>query len=109
MVRAVRLFLSDARHFQILFLGCFLIVGLARFGIDFTVTHAVAGLGAGLLTQYLFTRDEGFDPRSALISCLSLCLLLRTGDPILTAAAASLAIGSKFVFRVGTKPFFNPT
>jgi enediyne biosynthesis protein E5 len=50
-----------------------------------------------------------FDPKSAAISALSLCLLLRTGRPALAAAAAVLAIGSKFVIRVRGKHLFNPT
>jgi hypothetical protein len=50
-----------------------------------------------------------FDPKSALISGLSLCLLLRTDEPLLAAVAAVLAIGGKFVLRVRGKHVFNPT
>jgi Na+-transporting NADH:ubiquinone oxidoreductase subunit NqrB len=50
-----------------------------------------------------------FDPRSALISGLSLCLLLRTDSLLLAAAAAVLSVGSKFVLRVRGKHVFNPT
>ncbi|PYO55606.1 MAG: Na+-transporting NADH:ubiquinone oxidoreductase, subunit NqrB, partial [Candidatus Rokuibacteriota bacterium] len=51
----------------------------------------------------------GFDPRSALISGLSLCLLLRTNSLTLAVLTAALAIASKFVLRVGGKHVFNPT
>jgi Na+-transporting NADH:ubiquinone oxidoreductase subunit NqrB len=47
--------------------------------------------------------------RSALISGLSLCLLLRTDVLLTPAAAAAFAIGSKFVLRVGGKHLLNPT
>src|SRR5262249_23931105 len=50
-----------------------------------------------------------FDPRSALISGLSLCLLLRTNSLLLAVDAAIVAIGSKFVVKVGGKHIFNPT
>ena len=47
--------------------------------------------------------------RSALISGLSLCLLLRTTRTELAIAAAVVAIGAKFVFRLRGKHLFNPT
>lgn len=50
-----------------------------------------------------------FDPKSALISGLSLCLLLRTNDAWLAALTAVVAVGSKFVLRVHGKHVFNPT
>ena len=56
-----------------------------------------------------------FEWRSALISGLSLCLLLRTRQPVWLAVAALLAVGSKFALRVprasgdGDKHVLNPT
>jgi enediyne biosynthesis protein E5 len=50
-----------------------------------------------------------FDPRSALISGLSLCLLLRSNSSLLAIAAAMVTIGSKFVIRINGKHLFNPT
>jgi Na+-transporting NADH:ubiquinone oxidoreductase subunit NqrB len=50
-----------------------------------------------------------FDPRSALISGLSLCLLLRTNDLGLAMLAAVVAGASKFLLRVRGKHVFNPT
>ncbi len=50
-----------------------------------------------------------FDPRSALISSLSLCLLLRTRSLWLAAAIAAIAILSKFLLRWRGKHIFNPT
>src|SRR5439155_15371413 len=50
-----------------------------------------------------------FNPKSALISGLSLCLLLRTNSPELALLAAIVTIGSKFLFRFRGKHIFNPT
>ncbi|NIP87718.1 MAG: DUF2330 domain-containing protein, partial [Gammaproteobacteria bacterium] len=50
-----------------------------------------------------------FDPRSPLISGLSLALLLRTADPVLAALAGVIAILSKALLRVRGKHLFNPT
>src|SRR5206468_1506523 len=46
---------------------------------------------------------------SALISALSLCLLLRTGSLGLAMLTAAVAIASKFTLRVRDKHVFNPT
>ena len=47
--------------------------------------------------------------RSALISGLSLCLLLRTNRADLAFLAAVITIAAKFVFRFRGKHIFNPT
>ena len=65
-----------------------------------------------MAAQYVCTRAwrlPAFDARSALISGLSLCLLLRTNWVVLAAAGAVLAVASKFVIRVRGKHVFNPT
>ncbi|MDY6941360.1 MAG: RnfABCDGE type electron transport complex subunit D, partial [Cyanobacteriota bacterium] len=46
--------------------------------------------------------------RSALITSLGLCLLLRANEPTTMAIAGCLAIASKFLFRIRGKHFFNP-
>ena len=69
-------------------------------------------IGVSLLTQWACTRLwklPAFDARSALISGLSLCLLLRTNSVGLGGAAAVVTIASKFVLRVNGKHLFNPT
>ena len=50
-----------------------------------------------------------FDPLSALISGLSLCLLLRTDRPDLVLTAAAVTIASKFLCRVDGRHLFNHT
>ena len=109
----------DPRHYQIAVLSSLLIWGVV--GLDLEVMPAVAGvvLVTALAAQWLGTRLARlprFDARSALISALSLTLLLRTGSLAVAALAALLASGSKFVIRgpsaggaPGGKHLFNPT
>jgi len=89
-----------------------LVYGVLRLGFDVPAAHVVLILSTALLTQRVLTDAFGlppFDPRSALISGLSLCLLLRTDSPWLAASAAVAAIASKFVIRGNGKHLFNPT
>ncbi|HLE85693.1 MAG TPA: hypothetical protein VJG13_15225, partial [Thermoanaerobaculia bacterium] len=103
----------DPRHYQIAVLASLLAWGL--FGLDLEVRPEVAAaiVATALGVQWLGGRAAGlarFDPRSALISALSLTLLLRTASPALAGLAAALAISSKFVIRgPGGKHVFNPT
>jgi Na+-transporting NADH:ubiquinone oxidoreductase subunit NqrB len=50
-----------------------------------------------------------FDSKSAWISGLSLCLLLRVDQWWLAPLAAAIAVGSKFALRWNGKHIFNPT
>src|SRR5437879_1833560 len=92
----------DPRYYQIAALLVLLIYGLTRLGFDIHFSRALAILTTALLAQYLWSRVwklAAFDPRSALISGLSLCLLLRTNSLLLAAATAAVTIASKFVVR----------
>ncbi|HEY9861736.1 MAG TPA: RnfABCDGE type electron transport complex subunit D [Candidatus Obscuribacterales bacterium] len=53
-------------------------------------------------------KKQGRSLRSALITSLGLCLLLRADHATTMALASSLAILSKFVLQVHGKHFFNP-
>ena len=102
----------DPRPYQIACLAGLLVYGLTSLGFDIGIPQVAITLGGALLAQYVCGRLAGvprFDPRSALISGLSLCLLLRTDAPLLAAVAAFVAVGSKFVLRVRGKHVFNPT
>ena len=102
----------DPRLYQIAVLSGLLAYGLLRLHFDIGLPRIALTLGAVLTAQAVFGRlsgGAGGGPRSALISGLSLCLLLRAGSPWTLALAALLAIGSKFVIRVGGKHVFNPT
>jgi Na+-transporting NADH:ubiquinone oxidoreductase subunit NqrB len=102
----------DPRLPQIAALAFLLSYGLLRLDLEVQAARAAIVLATALAAQYACTRLFGlpaFDARSALISGLSLCLLLRTNVSALAIAAALLAIGSKFVLRVRGKHVFNPT
>lgn len=102
----------DPRYYQIAVLGGLLTYGLGWLHFDITPDRAALLLSTALLTQYACTklwRLPKFDPKSALISGLSLCLLLRTNHPWLAVLAAVVTISSKFVVRWNGKHIFNPT
>src|SRR5262245_10532146 len=95
-----RLRLRDPRLYQIAVLSSLLLYGVLS--LDFAVSplQAAVLLGTVLLVQAACTRIwrlPAFDPRSALISGLSLCLLLRTGSLLLAFVAAAVTIASKFI------------
>ena len=105
-------FWRDPRLYQIASLSTLLLYGLSWLQFDISIRQIVITLGIAQLTQYAGTRYfnlPSFDPKSALISSLSLCLLLRTNDLPVAAFAALIAIGSKFVIRWNNKHMFNPT
>ena len=102
----------DPRLYQIATLGGLLGYGVLWLGLDVDPWTAAIILTTVLAAQLVATRVTGrgrFDPRSALISGLSLCLLLRTNSPELAVLTAVLAIASKFLVRVRDKHVFNPT
>ena len=108
--RLVRAF--DPRLYQIAALSGLLAYGLLWLDFDVRPGRSALLLGTVLAVQYACTRFwrlPAFDPRSALISGLSLCLLLRTNHAWIALCAAALAVTGKFVLRVRGKHVFNPT
>jgi len=103
--------MGDPRLYQIATLASLLVYGMAWLDFDVTIARVALLLATVLATQAACDRLNGlrFNPRSALISGLSLCLLLRTNSPALAMLAAVIAIGAKFVFHVRGKHIFNPT
>lgn len=102
----------DPRLYQIGALALLLGYGVLARGFDVGPGRIALLLGSALLAQWACTRWFGlpvFDPRSALISGLSLCLLLRTGSPLWAVVAAVITIASKFLLRWRGKHLFNPT
>src|SRR5256712_2240703 len=102
----------DPRLYQIATLAGLLGYGVFWLALEVQARTAVAIVATALVTQLACTWLTGrgrFDPRSALISALSLCLLLRTGALGLAMLTAAVAIASKFTLRVGDKHVFNPT
>lgn len=106
------MFKHDARDFQILFLALFLFLGV--WTRDWTIRPVMVGaaLASCLVTQWLgdrLARTNNPSLRSAMITGLSLCLLLRANSPLTVALAGALSISSKFVLRFRGKHFFNPS
>lgn len=102
---------KDPRHYQIVVLSLLLSYGI--FALDFGIHwyNAVAIIATAQAVQFIGTRVVGlprFDPLSALITSMSLTLLLRTDVVALAALAAVIAIGSKFLIRIRSKHVFNP-
>ncbi len=103
--------LSDPRCYQIAVLSLLVSYGVVvlDFGIQWPI--AVAIMLTAQCAQYMGTRWAGlprFDPLSAVITSLSLTLLLRTDMIAIAMLAAGIAIGSKFLLRVRGKHIFNP-
>ena len=104
--------MADPRLYQIGTLTALLVYGMARLDFDITVPRALLLLGTCLTTQAVCDRLSAHaqvNTRSALISGLSLCLLLRTNWPVLAVLSAAIAIAGKFLIRAGSKHIFNPT
>ena len=103
--------LKDPRYYQIAVLTSLL--GFGVFVLDFGIRwqNAIAIIATSLAIQFigtLYARLPRFDPLSPLITSLSLTLLLRTDVLELAAAAAAIAISSKFLIRIHGKHVFNP-
>jgi enediyne biosynthesis protein E5 len=102
---------ADPRLYQIAVLASLLVYGMAGLDFEITAPRAALLLLTVLATQAIGDRIEGRPPnlRSALISGLSLCLLVRTNRTDLAILAAVVTIGAKFVIRYRGKHIFNPT
>lgn len=100
----------DPRLFQIAFLVSFLALGLFKLEFKLEAAQAALTFAAGLAVQGLFLRRLKLKPdyRSALVTCLGLCLLLRSDTLWAHPAAAAIGLGGKFLLRARGKHLFNP-
>lgn len=106
-----RWFLKDARHFQILALGLFLTYGILDLGWNTQLDRILLTFGTCLLTQTFWIKMTGapwHSLKSALISSLGLCLLLKTNLLSTAVIAGILTISSKFIIQFDRKHIFNP-
>ncbi|WP_019504568.1 RnfABCDGE type electron transport complex subunit D [Pleurocapsa sp. PCC 7319] len=125
---------KDARVTQIIFLALFLLLGVSTRDWTLQANLILVVVTSCLITQWFLSalveyskRNSEFSLanisselsilispkvlislRSALITALGLCLLLRSNSPETMAIAGCLAIASKFLFRHRNKHFFNP-
>jgi len=102
----------DPRWYQISVLSTFFCYGFFWLNLDITVLRAVLIVGSSLIFQYLLSKWvklPNFEYKSALISAISLCLLLRCNSHLIALLASFIAIGSKFLVRFDGRHVFNPT
>jgi Na+-transporting NADH:ubiquinone oxidoreductase subunit NqrB len=112
--------IADPRLYQIATLASLLVYGMVALDFEITVGRAAVLLGTALATQAVCDRFVGpsrstrpgmatVNVKSALISALSLCLLLRTNSTEVAVLTAVLTIAGKFLIRFRGKHIFNPT
>lgn len=113
----------DARYFQVLFQCTFLAYGIGWLGWNAEWVQFSLYIGTALATQWLFESIFSRKLRplsgsnsfflngglSALISALSLCLLLKTNEWHICVLASFISIAGKFIFRVNGRHIFNPS
>jgi Na+-transporting NADH:ubiquinone oxidoreductase subunit NqrB len=106
--------MADPRVYQIATLTTLLVYGMGWLALDIPVGRATVLLLTVVATQaacdrWLADRQAPVNVKSALISGLSLCLLLRTNRTELAILAAVITIAGKFLIRFDGKHVFNPT
>src|ERR1051326_3341610 len=95
----------DPRLWQIGSLTALLLFGIFVLHFQVTLLRAALILLAAVPTPRRLSKDI----RSALISGLSLALLLRSNHFWILLLAAAIAIASKFILKINGKHLFNPT
>jgi enediyne biosynthesis protein E5 len=103
-------FIKDPRIYQIVTLSGLLAFGWTAHAFEIDPVQFAAIIIASCATQWLGSVLIATRPdfKSPLITALSLTLLLRADAIWPLAAAAAIAIGSKFALRLGGKHVFNP-
>ena len=111
----------DPRYYQIITLSSLLLLQI--YGNDFgpNLSLTLITVLSAIITQALFTAviksKQGasnkniplkFDPRSPLITALSLTILLKSSVLWIHPLATIIAISSKFLLRLDKKHIFNP-
>lgn len=102
----------DPRIYQISILSSLIVYGFFFLDFEINPKFFLLIISSTLAAQYICTKlftNSFFDPKSCLISGLSLCLLLRTGSPTIAVLCAIITISSKFILRFNDKHIFNPT
>ncbi|WP_428409835.1 RnfABCDGE type electron transport complex subunit D [Hyphococcus sp.] len=102
--------LRDPRHYQLATLGSLLAFGVTTRAFEISPLQIAAIFATSLFVQFLgsFMTAVRFEPRSAMITSLSLSLLLRADALAPLMIAAAIGVGSKFMFRLYGKHVFNP-
>ncbi len=102
----------DPRNYQITVLASFLAYGVLYLHFDIPLLNIALTLTTAIALQFACSRAVGLTTtgyKSALISALSICLLLRTNYLLVLMVTTLVAISSKFFIRFRGKHIFNPT
>lgn len=103
---------NDPRFYQITVQIVLLFYGIGWLHFEISWFEVFILISSALCTQYILTTTlelPHFEPKSALISGLSLSLLIRAEEIWLLIFAAVLTIVSKFALRWKEKHLFNPS
>jgi Na+-transporting NADH:ubiquinone oxidoreductase subunit NqrB len=101
----------DIRNLQILFLTVFLYYGINILKWDISYQNVLALILSAVITQSIFALSFQLSVKSlksALITSLSLALLMRSSQNFVFVLAGFFAISSKFLFTYRKKHLFNP-
>jgi Na+-transporting NADH:ubiquinone oxidoreductase subunit NqrB len=104
-------FQSDGRHFQIVSQVTFLCYGILALGWNADYANYLMAFAGCVIAQLFAIKYAGFpahSTKSALITSLGLCLLLKANSPWLFLIAALFAIGQKFLIKINGKHLWNP-
>lgn len=104
--------LLDPRWLQLFLLSNFLIYGWVFLDWFAHLAIYIAAFVSCIGTQFAWAKIKNLPKgswKSALISALGLCLLLRVNSWEVMMLAGVLTISSKFIFRFHSKHVFNPT
>jgi Na+-transporting NADH:ubiquinone oxidoreductase subunit NqrB len=103
---------NDPRYLQIFLLGSFLAYGLLFLQWSARLDVFSAAVVSSVATQIVWAKLKNqplTSVKSALISALGLCLLLRVDSVWVMSLAGIATISSKFLIRYKGKHVFNPT
>ncbi|MFT5185718.1 MAG: Na+-transporting NADH:ubiquinone oxidoreductase subunit NqrB [Flavobacteriales bacterium] len=101
----------DPRDFQIAFLSVFLIYGIIALDWSADWAKYLTLVSVSVIVQAIGERIVNKDRsswKSAVITALGLCLLLKSGELWVLALASAVAIAGKFLIRYQGKHVFNP-
>lgn len=105
-------FRSDARHYQVLFQLSFLLYGIFALEWDIPIMRVNIVILTCLAVQACWIQFKTKDwtgLKSALVSAMSICLMLQANSIWTFVIAGALSIGSKFFLKWNGKHIFNPT
>lgn len=112
MIKLFNNYYADARNIQISILIVFLIIGIAFLHWEIFLLKSLVILVTCLLTQALviaYLKGNWSTLKSALITALSLIILLKTNFISTAFLISVISIGIKYIFRYNGKHIFNPS